>query len=140
MRIARWYIAIDKRDFCSQPIDFMQFSVLLKVVAIVGIANWLRLEKKFIEKIFRIGKFQKFFGPLTMRYEISEIFFLLIFINVLQFLKLINKYRVLMKLKKIVIFLEIKKKKLRIVCKFSEIYKKIRILWGNVEKFLVYFE
>ncbi len=38
-RIARWYIVVDKRDFCSQLIEFMQFGVLLKVVAIVGIAN-----------------------------------------------------------------------------------------------------
>ncbi len=42
MRIARWYIAIDIRDFCSQLIDLMQFDVLFKVVAIVGIANSLR--------------------------------------------------------------------------------------------------
>ncbi len=55
MRIARWCIAIDIHDFYSQLINFMQFGVLFKVVAIVGIANWLRLVKKFIEKIFRIG-------------------------------------------------------------------------------------
>ncbi len=42
MRIAQWYIAVDKRDFCSQVIDFMQLGVCFKVVAIVGIANWLR--------------------------------------------------------------------------------------------------
>ncbi len=48
MRIARWYIAVDKSDFCSRLIDFMQFGVLFKVAAIMGIANWLRLVKKFI--------------------------------------------------------------------------------------------
>ncbi len=49
MRIVRWYIAIEKRDFCSQLIDFMQFSVLFKVVAIMVIAHWLRLVKKILE-------------------------------------------------------------------------------------------
>ncbi len=39
MRIARWYIAVDKCDFCSQQTDFMQFGVFFKVVAIVGVAN-----------------------------------------------------------------------------------------------------
>ncbi len=52
--IARWYVAVDKHDFCSQPIDFMQFGILFKEVAIVGIANWLRLVKKFIQKISKI--------------------------------------------------------------------------------------
>ncbi len=52
MRIARWYIAVDECDFCSQLIDFVQFGVLFKVLAIIVIANWLRLVKKFIKKIF----------------------------------------------------------------------------------------
>ncbi len=42
MRIARWYIAVNKRDCCSHLIDFIQFGVLFKVVAIMGISNWLK--------------------------------------------------------------------------------------------------
>ncbi len=73
MRIAWWYIAIDKLDFCSQLINFMQFGKLFKVVAIVSVAKLLRFVKKFIEKIFRIGKFQKCLSPLTMRHRFLKI-------------------------------------------------------------------
>ncbi len=66
---------IDMRDFCSQLINFIHFGIPFKVVVIVGIANWLRLVKKFIEKIFRIGQFSKIFGSFNdMRHLISKSF------------------------------------------------------------------